>query len=206
MPYNIEECKRCKNKGFDFKTGLICNLTNEKPEHIGSCVKFENNPEALANKPAYVSPYKSKYIDGHVNGWIRFANYIIDRIIVIILSILFTVVLIISGVGISNRIEEYLIIYSVIVFYYTLFEAAFGQSVGKFATGTIVVTDNGEKPSFSTILGRSFCRLIPFNAFSFLGEEASGWHDSITGTRVIEKSIYKKKTQKIQENLLDVNL
>ncbi len=206
MSYKFEQCKRCKHKGFNFKRGLFCNLTNEKPARFGSCEKFENNPEADVYKPSYVSPYKSEYIEGRVNGWIRFANYFVDRIIVIVLSILFTVVLLLNGKADINRFEEYLIVYSIAVFYYTLFEAAFGQSVGKFITGTIVVTENGEKPSFGNILGRSFCRLIPFNAFSFLGESASGWHDSITGTRVIEKRYYKKKVQINQENLLDVNL
>jgi uncharacterized RDD family membrane protein YckC len=68
--------------------------------------------------------------------------------------------------------------------YYFLMEALFGKTLGKFITRTHVVNMDGEKPSFGTILGRTFCRLIPFEAFSFLSGRP-GWHDTISGTRVV---------------------
>jgi len=46
---------------------------------------------------------------------------------------------------------------------------------------------DGNKPSFGLILGRSLSRIIPFDALSFLGANAIGWHDTISKTRVIKK-------------------
>jgi len=54
--------------------------------------------------------------------------------------------------------------------------------------GTIVVDERGNKISFGKAALRSLCRIIPFEAFSFLGEEGRGWHDTITNTYVIPKS------------------
>lgn len=71
--------------------------------------------------------------------------------------------------------------------YYTLMEALFQRTVGKFVTGTMVISDDGSRPSAGQILGRSFSRFIPFEHFSFLGgKEPRGWHDSLAGTRVIK--------------------
>lgn len=205
MLYNFDQCRKCKNKGFDFKQGLICSLTSEKPSYISVCEMFNENPEAEVIKPSYTSYYSKKYIEGRVNGWIRFANFIIDRIIILVISVITGLFIGFSGGSVST-FESIVIARLIIVSYYIIFEASFGQSIGKFATGTVVVTEDGEKAPFSKILGRSFCRIIPFEPFSFLGSEASGWHDSITGTRVIDKSFFKKPVLDNKENLLDVNL
>ncbi|WP_299626715.1 hypothetical protein [uncultured Tenacibaculum sp.] len=36
----LEFCKICKNRKIDFKIGLTCSLTNEKPTFIDSCSEF----------------------------------------------------------------------------------------------------------------------------------------------------------------------
>lgn len=66
-------------------------------------------------------------------------------------------------------------------------EALFQRTLGKMITGTCVVRADGTKPTFGQIVGRSFARFIPFEAFSFLGGKGFpvGWHDSLSGTRVI---------------------
>jgi uncharacterized RDD family membrane protein YckC len=76
----------------------------------------------------------------------------------------------------------------VAILYYFAMEVATGTTVGKLVMGTKVVSADGGKPTTGQILGRSFCRLIPFEAFSFLGNKGFpiGWHDSIPGTRVIK--------------------
>jgi uncharacterized RDD family membrane protein YckC len=71
--------------------------------------------------------------------------------------------------------------------YYSFFEMVTGQSPGKMVTGTVVVNEDGTTPDGGRILIRSLCRFIPFNAFSFLGDGV-GWHDTISKTRVVEKS------------------
>jgi uncharacterized RDD family membrane protein YckC len=67
-------------------------------------------------------------------------------------------------------------------------EVTLQATVGKLITGTIVVDMHGEAPDVRTIISRSFCRLIPFDAFSYIGADAIGWHDTISGTRVISKN------------------
>jgi uncharacterized RDD family membrane protein YckC len=71
----------------------------------------------------------------------------------------------------------------VLLAYYLFFESLWQRTPGKFILGTMVVNRDGEKPSFKQILGRTLCRFIPFEAFSFFGEE--GWHDSIPSTKVV---------------------
>ncbi|MBU3012700.1 hypothetical protein KO506_14900 [Polaribacter vadi] len=36
----LEFCKICKNRHVDFKTGLVCSLTNNKPEFENNCINF----------------------------------------------------------------------------------------------------------------------------------------------------------------------
>ena len=71
--------------------------------------------------------------------------------------------------------------------YFVVMEAMFQRTLGKFLTGTKVVAQDGGRPSFGQILGRSCARFIPFEAFSFLGgKHPVGWHDSLSGTRVVD--------------------
>lgn len=70
--------------------------------------------------------------------------------------------------------------------YFVIMEALFQRTLAKFVTGTRVVTASGARPTWRQIVGRSLARYIPFEAFSFLsGKQPVGWHDSISGTRVI---------------------
>ena len=75
----------------------------------------------------------------------------------------------------------------VVVLYYTVMEYFFkGKTLGKFITKTRAVTLENERLDFQTTFIRSLCRVIPFETFSFIGEESNGWHDSISKTKVIE--------------------
>ena len=77
----------------------------------------------------------------------------------------------------------------VMVLYYTGNEVLFdGKSLGKFITRTRAVSKNGEVPTVKQIMIRSLTRLVPFEAFSFLGgEPVRGWHDSWSDTYVIQE-------------------
>ncbi|QEG22526.1 RDD family protein [Mariniblastus fucicola] len=74
--------------------------------------------------------------------------------------------------------------------YYILLEATCGRTIGKMLFGTKVVSEDGSRATFLQVVGRTFCRMIPFEPFSFFfgdtGSGPSGWHDSLPGTRVIE--------------------
>jgi len=70
--------------------------------------------------------------------------------------------------------------------YCLIAESLTNRTIGKIFTKTIVVTEYGEKPSFRAILIRSLCRCVPFEEFSFLGSDQSGWHDKWSKTRVVK--------------------
>lgn len=71
--------------------------------------------------------------------------------------------------------------------YYIGQEALWGKTLGKWITGTKVVNQDGGRPSWGQIVGRTLCRFIPFEAFSFLGKQPVGWHDKLSNTRVIRE-------------------
>ncbi|WP_264566521.1 RDD family protein [Flavobacterium sp. N3904] len=128
----------------------------------------------------------------------RFMNYILDLVfyIIVIVFIAFIGAIVAALLGLSNLLlwmqnisdlQSNLIAIVVMIIYYTLTEGFLGRSFAKFITGTIVVDENGEKPSFGILFQRTLCRLIPFEAFSFLGSSGRGWHDSISDTYVVDK-------------------
>jgi uncharacterized RDD family membrane protein YckC len=79
------------------------------------------------------------------------------------------------------------------LFYYTICEAVFrGYTVGKFATGTKAIREDGNELTFKDALVRSLCRLVPLEAVSiWLGYGL--WHDVWSKTRVIKTRQPDKK-------------
>ncbi len=134
---------------------------------------------------------------------LRFANYLIDFVVqyglgyaIGAISGLLYVYLNVDGpytwLTNMNRLEELLLGYAIGLFYYFTFEALTQRSLGKYITGTKVITFEGDKPSAGTILKRSFCRMIPFNVLSFLGEPGKGWHDTLSDTYVVNVKKYEE--------------
>ena len=134
----------------------------------------------------------------------RLANYFIDLAAqyIIVLGIGFTAGLLtyveiygpMEYVNSMNKFEEYLLGYVVMFIYYFAFESLTGgRTLGKYITGTKVLTWYGERPSAGRIAKRTLCRMIPFNHFSFLEENPRGWHDSISDTVVVEVSKYEQE-------------
>lgn len=68
--------------------------------------------------------------------------------------------------------------------YYVPLEGMFGATLGKLVTGTRVVDERGWPPSWGQVLGRTACRLIPFEPLSVL-ISGCGWHDRLPRTRVV---------------------
>lgn len=138
---------------------------------------------------------------------LRFAHLIIDYLasmafVFVLLFILVFIATIFGDTSLlawtsSESISVNIVCILLVLLYYFGFEAITSRTLGKFITGCIVVTEDGEKPTTSDILSRTFCRIIPFEIFSFLGEV--GWHDSISRTRVVKKHIYvSRKTQVVE--------
>ncbi len=143
----------------------------------------------------------------------RFLNCIIDFFFIFFSIFIVTIFVIITGNifqwDIYNGWVEIMIklgmlgaYISFAIVYYLVFEGLFGRTMGKIITGSIVVNENGLKPSFGVICIRTLCRLIPFDALSFLGKSERIWHDSISKTYVVEK----KDLEKDMEMFYNLNL
>ncbi len=74
----------------------------------------------------------------------------------------------------------------IIIAYYVILEWNTGRTLGKLVMGTKVIDESGGNPSFKQIIGRSFARLIPFEAFTFFGRQSHGLHDKLSKTYVIK--------------------
>jgi uncharacterized RDD family membrane protein YckC len=123
----------------------------------------------------------------------RFANFLIDRIVIYFLSIFLGIFVTLFTKGNRNFFTEtflqYFLYYALEVIYYTILESTTGKTVGKMVTKTRVVCDDFSRPSFGTIFLRTLCRLIPFEAFSCLGNPPKGWHDTINRTWVVRDNL-----------------
>lgn len=120
----------------------------------------------------------------------RLANLIIDYIAQSVIGFGFGMAVVVvggeSGVEFLDSTPGLFIGVPILLAYYFLLEATTSQTLGKMITGTKVVDQYGGKPTMGQIAGRCFCRLIPFEAFSFFGSPPRGWHDSIPKTYVVK--------------------
>ena len=94
---------------------------------------------------------------------------------------------------------DYAINYLLLILYYFIFESTTGRTLGKYATNTKVIMTNGEEPTTKALFIRTMCRLIPFDALSFLGTNGKGWHDSISKTYVVDVAKFDSKQFIAQE-------
>ena len=136
----------------------------------------------------------------------RFANYIIDRILFNSIFLVFgfvasllgellasdRIILFLEGLDNVNPVLDFLITTLIFTILYTILESLTQKTIGKLITNTKVVLENGEKPSVNVIIIRSLCRLIPFDAFSFLGDVPKGWHDTMSKTYVVDTKIFEE--------------
>ena len=136
----------------------------------------------------------------------RFLNFVVDRIFfyVIMLVIGFTLGLISHATGNDSWIAwldtvdpltDILISSLIFLIYYFIFELAFGRTLGKFVTGTMVISSNSEKPNASQVAYRTLSRIIPFEPFSLFGERTIGWHDSNGDTLVVDVKKYNAEIE-----------
>lgn len=104
----------------------------------------------------------------------------------------------------ASGLETYLLYMALALLYYVICETSTGATLGKFITHTKVLTEDGQEPSFSTIIVRSLARLIPFEAFSFIGEYSAGWHDQLSKTVVVDIHKFDKEIR-FKKHLEGVN-
>jgi uncharacterized RDD family membrane protein YckC len=123
---------------------------------------------------------------------IRFLNRFVD--VGVLLFLIYSFYESFPFLVIGERSKEYfltpgyicLIISISHFYYYFILEALFKITIGKIVTNTSVVNEEGAYNSVLQALGRTCCRFIPFEPFSFLFGHG-GWHDSISNTYVIKE-------------------
>ena len=150
---------------------------------------------------------KQYFVDDYVMATMpqRLVNYLVDTAMQLVLLFGAAVISFIIGdlLGTKkpvefvakldqNRVALYTVTYTVTLIYYNFFEILWARTVGKFITQTVVVDENGEKPSYENIMIRSLCRLIPFNPLSVL-LGTRGWHDSLSKTYVVNKKALEEE-------------
>jgi uncharacterized RDD family membrane protein YckC len=189
----LETCKKCSNQRLDGGGEIICRLTNKVPDFRETCIFYESVP----GSESVFEEFESEIYAQSAGGWKRFANYMVDLFFMYIFSaviggivgfvLVFVGSTIYSGDNVfGTMLLNYLIGFLSLITYYSLIEYfTGGRSIGKYITGTKVITLEGDKPDFKACLIRSLSRCIPFEAFSFFGSADSGWHDSISKTRVV---------------------
>jgi len=191
---HLHFCKICNNRKKDLNLGIVCGLTDRLADFENECATFQENGLFKQNEVQKNAAYP---VGGKVaDKGKRFTNYFIDQLFVIGFGTLFGGVL---GIAIAyfspdhlnifetdNRLLDFGLGILITLLYYSFFEGFTGRTLGKFFTKTKVVTEEGESPDFRTILVRSLCRNIPFNALSFLSSDTIGWHDRFSKTRVVE--------------------
>lgn len=140
---------------------------------------------------------------------LRFANYLIDRIIII--AIIFFIHFILgliyelthlqllrdyfSYLEKINRLEDYFFSgISYALYCFIMEKLTNGRTIGKYITKTQAISMDGKKMTTKQLLYRTLSRIVPFEAFSFLGK--LGWHDSWSETRVVNLNTYQYELQK----------
>jgi len=142
----------------------------------------------------------------------RFLNLLLDNLFLLGFGYVFAIIIVFILAVIElytdkmfDKMNDYLLGIVVTLIYYTISETITGKSPAKHITKTRVVMADGARPKFNNILVRTLCRLIPFEAFSFLGSHYPiGWHDSISNTIVIdEKTPSYGQDDKMGNNIED---
>lgn len=123
----------------------------------------------------------------------RFVHYIVDGIFgVFVFSFLLGTVFGVLGIhGVLERINPFILSILIFAVYYIFCEFLFNRTVGKLFTGSVVVTENGDKPSFGIVLLRTLIRFVPFEPFSILSASTKMWHDTWTKTTVVKNKSLK---------------
>jgi len=147
-------------------------------------LSVEHNPNS-----AGTAPVQRERISGEIaSATRRFWTFVVDQIAIWIgllaLQIGYGVAYGMYALEALNGIKWWGICIVLYVIYYVSFEVTSGRTLGKFLTGTRVVTTSGLAPSLPTAFVRTLCRFLPFEPMSFSLSE-TWWHDSLSRTQVV---------------------
>jgi uncharacterized RDD family membrane protein YckC len=132
-----------------------------------------------------------------VSNGLRIADFILDRIGMYIFAFIFALIFGLFGCAETTGGLVVLVLIFLLG-YHVFFETLWQRTPGKWITKTKVVCEDGTKPRFPRILGRTLCRWIPFDVFSFLfSPNPLGWHDRISHTLVVPISYTEQDVKNI---------
>lgn len=120
-----------------------------------------------------------------VSAFTRFIHFIVDTVAFFIVAFVLSLLL---EPFLTKSNEEFIVLIIILISffsYYTFMETKYQKTIGKFITGTKVITKDGNKPETGDVIRRTACRLIPFDRVSFFFA-ANGFHDSLSDTRVVK--------------------
>lgn len=190
----LKSCKICKHQCFDKFIGLKCSLTNEHASFEGECKDFITDEKLMAERTQLeqeqtniiLQASSTKRVVNHLldTGFYYLFTYLFLSFIGILIGLFFPNLT--ETIDFENKALSYTLSAICFIIYYTTLEATTGRSLAKYITKTKVVGLDGESPNIGTIIKRSFCRFIPFDTLSFLASDGTGWHDSISGTYVVD--------------------
>lgn len=156
-------------------------------------VAFEKKPdEEFVQEKAFTSMDSIKASAGT-----RLLGFFIDSVVIFILTIV-----VLKFAGAAGNVINNLVIdvsYYVLFFLYCIvLESADGnKTLGKRILKMRVVDERGEMPTSKSILIRTLCRFIPFDAISYI--MGWNWHDSLSKTYVVHDDKLKKfKEQRLE--------
>lgn len=191
---HLKFCRICTYQKKDFNLGLVCSFSGAIADFEGECATFKEDVRLRMRMDVQNT---ALFLEGRLaNKRKRFVNFIIDQLfllgLALIIGTLIGILLVYYFpsykylINEENKLRDYLLGFTIALLYYSFFEGFTGRSLGKFFTKTKVITEDGKKPPFGAIFLRSLCRHIPFDHFSFLGNDSVGWHDKFSKTRVVE--------------------
>src|SRR5687768_13580754 len=93
------------------------------------------------------------------SGTQRLLNYFFDFVFIKVISLSILLAAGTFGILVPHQwFFKFFFVLNIRFLYYAAFEGVCGQTLGKIATGTMVVAVDGNRPDFSTILLRTLCR------------------------------------------------
>jgi uncharacterized RDD family membrane protein YckC len=145
---------------------------------------------ALERSPDTVAASSVDSAGTRASGPQRFLTVILDTAFVYVFAFLIGILLAIFGLSRAlETLPEFLFGITIYALYYIPQEFFSGRTLGKRIMKTRVVRFDGAPATFGQVVGRTFCRFIPFEFASFFGTQERGgplgWHDKIPRTVVI---------------------
>lgn len=166
--------------------------------------------DAYGNRTRGREEYIAKRPVRTIKSGPRFGHFFIDiiciQIFITITQYLLGMLIVLVGIdnpfGLTVALISSLIGLLLFPFMYFFTEYFWQQTPGKLLTNSIVIDEYGNKPNFRQIALRSLIRIVPFEAFSCLGDFSYGWHDRWSDTFVVKKDELEilRKLQEEQKN------